>query len=82
MMQLSIIFGFILSNWWPTFVIIFYFLSPIPLKIARHCTSNDNYTINDTSPCKDFMWFLTTIIVVSAFCLPAILFRAHVVSSL
>jgi hypothetical protein len=74
------IFVFIWSNWWPTFVIIFYVLCPIPLAIGRYCTSHDSYSIGDRSPCLDLMWFITSAIVVSAFCLPAVLFRANVVS--
>ncbi|CAF1172811.1 unnamed protein product [Rotaria magnacalcarata] len=76
-----LILGCALSNynWWPTFVIIFYVLCPIPLTIARHCTSNDSYGTSDSSPCKDFMWFLTSAIVASAFGLPAILFRANII---
>jgi hypothetical protein len=76
---MNIIF-FISSNWWPTFVIIFYVLSPIPLSIARRCSSSNVYGASDKSPCSDIMWFITSVIVVSAFGLPAILFRASVVS--
>ncbi|CAF1024553.1 unnamed protein product [Rotaria sordida] len=76
-----LILGCALSNynWWPTFVIIFYVLCPIPLAIGNRCTSYDGYSTSDTSPCKDFMWFLTSAIVASAFGLPAILFRANVI---
>jgi hypothetical protein len=36
--------------------------------------------MRDTSPCTDLMWFITSVIIVSAFGLPAILFRAGIVS--
>jgi hypothetical protein len=69
------------SNWWPLFVIIFYVLCPIPLAIGRRCTSDSGYGTSDSSPCTDLMWFITSVLVVSAFGLPAILYRAGVVSS-
>jgi hypothetical protein len=69
------------SNWWPTFVIIFYVLCPIPLAIGRRCASDGGYGTRESSPCTDLMWFITSAIVVSAFGLPAIMCRAGVVSA-
>ncbi|CAF3843303.1 unnamed protein product [Rotaria magnacalcarata] len=66
-------------NWWPTFVIIFYVLSPIPIAIGRRCTSDSSYTMRDTSPCADLMWFITSVIVVSAFGLPAVMYRTSII---
>ncbi|CAF1324199.1 unnamed protein product [Adineta ricciae] len=63
-------------NWWPTFVIIFYVICPIPLAIGRRCTSDSGYGTRDSSPCADLMWFLTSVIVISAFGLPAVMCRA------
>ncbi|CAF0843759.1 unnamed protein product [Adineta steineri] len=63
-------------NWWPTFVIIFYVLCPIPLAIGRRCTSDSAYGTSDSSPCTDLMWFITSAIVISAFGLPAVLCHA------
>ncbi len=62
-------------------MIIFYVLCPIPLAIGRRCTSDGGYGTSDSSPCTDLMWFITSVLVVSAFGLPAILYRAGVVSS-
>lgn len=67
-----------LSNWWPTFVIIFYVISPIPIAIGRRCAP-DSYSMRDTSPCADLMWFITSVIVVSAFGLPAVMHRVGTV---
>ncbi|CAF1102849.1 unnamed protein product [Adineta ricciae] len=77
-----LILGCALSNynWWPTFVIIFYVLCPIPLVIARQCTSSNGYSTSDTNPCSDLMWFITSAIVVSAFSLPVVLHRAGVIA--
>ncbi|CAF0857138.1 unnamed protein product [Rotaria sordida] len=66
-------------NWWPTFVIIFYVLSPIPIAIGRRCTSDGGYNMRDSSPCADLMWFITSVIVVSAFGLPAVMYRTSVI---
>ncbi|CAF3725649.1 unnamed protein product [Rotaria sp. Silwood1] len=66
-------------NWWPTFVIIFYVLSPFPIAIGRRCTSDGGYTLRESSPCADLMWFITSVIVVSAFGLPAVMYRASVI---
>ncbi|CAF2856043.1 unnamed protein product [Rotaria sp. Silwood2] len=66
-------------NWWPTFVIIFYVLSPIPIAIGRRCTSDGGYSMRDSSPCTDLMWFITSVIVVSAFGLPAVMYHATVI---
>jgi hypothetical protein len=66
-------------NWWPTFVIIFYVLCPIPLAIGRRCTSDSGYGTRDASPCTDLMWFITSVLVVSSFGLPAIMCRAGVI---
>ncbi|CAF3950655.1 unnamed protein product [Rotaria sordida] len=66
-------------NWWPTFVIIFYVLSPIPIAIGRRCTSDGGYNMHDSSPCADLMWFITSVIVVSAFGLPAVMYRTSVI---
>jgi hypothetical protein len=71
----------LISNWWPTFVIIFYVLAPFPIAIGRRCTSDNSYSMRDSSPCSDLMWFITSVIVVSAFGLPAVLCRADVVSA-
>lgn len=68
------------SNWWPTFVIIFYVLCPIPIAIARRCASSNAYGMSESTGCTDLMWFITSALVVSAFGLPAILFHASVVS--
>ncbi|UJR16478.1 hypothetical protein I4U23_003381 [Adineta vaga] len=67
------------SNWYPTFVIIFYVLCPIPLAIGRRCTSDSGYGTHDSSPCTDLMWFITSVIVISAFGLPVVLWHSTVI---
>ncbi len=63
-------------------MIIFYILCPLPTSIARRCASNSGYGSSESTPCSDIMWFITSVIVVSAFGLPTILYRAEVVSEL
>jgi len=62
------------NNWYPFTVIVFYLLSPIPTLISRRY-SNDG---DSSNPCKEFAWFLTTGIVVSAFALPIVFTRVPV----
>ncbi|KAL3870112.1 hypothetical protein ACJMK2_042724 [Sinanodonta woodiana] len=61
------------NNWWPMFVLIFYFLSPIPTVVSRRISSSFD---SASSACLELSIFLTTGIVVSAIGLPIIL--AHV----
>uniref|UniRef100_H2YYL8 Leptin receptor gene-related protein n=1 Tax=Ciona savignyi TaxID=51511 RepID=H2YYL8_CIOSA len=59
--------------YWTLFVLMFYFMTPIPIFIARRY-SNDGDSAS--TACKEIAFFFTTGIVISAFGLPAIL--AHV----
>ncbi len=63
-------------------MIIFYVLCPIPLAIGRRCTSDGGYGTSDSSPCTDLMWFITSVIVISAFGLPVVMCRTEVVSEM
>lgn len=70
---------FILSySWWPLFVLVFYFMVPLPLLIAKRYTDD----MAQSSACLEFSMFMTTGIVVSAFGLPIILATAGTVYSL
>lgn len=65
------------SQYWPLFVLFFYILSPIPYCIARRLVDDTDAMSN---ACKELAIFLTTGIVVSAFGLPIVFARAHLVS--
>ncbi|XP_068089687.1 leptin receptor overlapping transcript-like 1 isoform X1 [Hyperolius riggenbachi] len=64
------------SAYWPLFVLFFYILAPIPYCIARRAVDETDAASN---ACKELAIFLTTGIVVSAFGLPIVLARAHVI---
>lgn len=62
------------SNWWPIFVVVFYVLSPLPIIISRKCFSSDSYMSDSYSGrCIELAAFLTALIVVSAYALPAVM---------
>ncbi|XP_029419188.1 leptin receptor overlapping transcript-like 1 isoform X1 [Nannospalax galili] len=64
------------SQYWPLFVLFFYILSPIPYCIARRLVDDTDAM---SSACKELAIFLTTGIVVSAFGLPVVFARAHLI---
>ncbi|KAI6243896.1 hypothetical protein M3Y99_00056400 [Aphelenchoides fujianensis] len=59
-----------LGSWWPLFVLVFYFLSPLPMVIAKNIYQCDFSTPNGG---LDFALFVTSGIVFSAFALPFVL---------
>ncbi|TKC52979.1 hypothetical protein EI555_015629, partial [Monodon monoceros] len=63
-------------QYWPLFVLFFYILSPIPYCIARRLVDDTDAMSN---ACKELAIFLTTGIVVSAFGLPIVFARAHLI---
>nr|XP_045254028.1 leptin receptor overlapping transcript-like 1 isoform X1 [Macaca fascicularis] len=69
----------IYNKYWPLFVLFFYILSPIPYCIARRLVDDTDAMSN---ACKELAIFLTTGIVVSAFGLPIVFARAHLMGCL
>eukprot|EP01091_Cochliopodium_minus_P005719 TRINITY_DN15621_c0_g1_i1.p1 TRINITY_DN15621_c0_g1~~TRINITY_DN15621_c0_g1_i1.p1 ORF type:complete len:127 (-),score=16.86 TRINITY_DN15621_c0_g1_i1:54-434(-) len=61
------------GNWWPFFVIIAYVLAPIPTLL---CKGNNDPFSDDTNDAQDIGFFLTGILIVSGFALPAVLTHA------
>eukprot|EP01126_Amoeba_proteus_P005378 TRINITY_DN1179_c0_g1_i3.p1 TRINITY_DN1179_c0_g1~~TRINITY_DN1179_c0_g1_i3.p1 ORF type:complete len:111 (-),score=0.56 TRINITY_DN1179_c0_g1_i3:56-388(-) len=53
------------KNWWPFFVVVAYFLAPLPNLICARC--------NHGPVCKDVGFFLTGALIVSGFALPGVL---------
>ena len=66
------------SVYWPLFVLIFYFICPIPHFIAKRVSDDSDAA---SSACRELAYFFTTGIVVSAFGFPIILARVEAVSS-
>ncbi|XP_069835513.1 leptin receptor gene-related protein [Dendropsophus ebraccatus] len=64
------------KSYWPLFVLIFYFISPIPYLIATRVSDDTDAA---SSACKELAYFFTTGIVVSAYGLPIILARISVI---
>ncbi|ESO92333.1 hypothetical protein LOTGIDRAFT_120896, partial [Lottia gigantea] len=60
------------NNWWPLFVLFFYFLAPIPTVVSRRLSSFDSAS----SALVELCIFITTGIVISSIGLPIVL--AHV----
>ncbi|XP_064003511.1 leptin receptor gene-related protein isoform X2 [Pogoniulus pusillus] len=60
--------------YWPLFVLIFYFICPIPHFIAKRVSDDSDAA---SSACRELAYFFTTGIVVSAFGLPIILARVE-----
>jgi hypothetical protein len=59
--------------WWPLFVLIFYFLAPVPSLLSRRMS--DDGMGGASSALKEVCYFFTTGIVLSAFALPIVLSR-------
>ncbi|XP_043941503.1 leptin receptor gene-related protein [Protopterus annectens] len=62
--------------YWPLFVLIFYFISPIPYFIAKRINGDLDTA---SSVCMELGYFFTTGIVISAFGLPIILARTGLI---
>ncbi|GAB1608375.1 leptin receptor gene-related protein-like [Argonauta hians] len=64
------------NNYWPLFVLIFYFMSPIPTVISRRSSQSFDSSSN---ACAELAIFLTTGIIISAIGLPLVLAHAQVI---
>ncbi|KFZ54714.1 Leptin receptor gene-related protein, partial [Podiceps cristatus] len=62
--------------YWPLFVLIFYFICPIPHFIAKRVSDDSDAA---SSACRELAYFFTTGIVVSAFGFPIILARVEAI---
>lgn len=60
---------------------LFYFISPIPLAIARKCGTGDYLSQESSSLLYEVCYFLSACIVVSGFGLPFVLARRQIVSN-
>ena len=60
-------------NWWPIFVVIFYVLAPLPIIISRKCVPDMVMSDPYNNRCFELSTFLTAVIVISAYGLPAMM---------
>lgn len=67
---------YLISVWWPFFVVIFYFLAPVPVLFANRYSETLQMSTSTTP--KDVALFFTAGIVISAYGLPIILARAPI----
>merc|ERR1711915_150607 len=67
------------NNWWPLFVLMFYFLAPVPLVCSRRVGDSGGMG-GSSNGCLDFARFITVCIVVSAYALPIVLAKAPALS--
>ena len=68
------------QNWWPAIVTIFHLLAPFPILIARSISGDNGGFGGQSNPPKEWAYFTTTGIIISAIALPIIMAGAHTVS--
>lgn len=62
------------GTYWPLFELMFYFLAPLPIAIARRLASDID---SSSTACKELSIFLTTGLVISSMGLPIVLARTQ-----
>lgn len=67
-------------NWWPAIVAIFYIICPFPSLIAKRLFTDNSFS-SQSSPPKEWAYFITTGIVISALALPVVMARTQTVST-
>lgn len=67
------------QNWWPAIVTIFYLSVPFPILISRQWP-NDGFS-GLSNPAKEWAYFVTTGIIMSALALPIVMARVGTVSN-
>jgi len=68
------------QNWWPAIVTIFYLLAPLPILIAKQVPNESGGFGSQSDPPKEWAYFATTGIIISALALPIVMSGAKVVS--
>lgn len=68
------------QNWWPAIVILFYLIVPFPILISRQVSSTNGFG-SASNPPKEWAYFITTGIIISALALPIEMARVGTVSS-
>jgi len=74
----NILAGALFGNWWPMVIVIFYFIAPLPDLLCSRCGQNDVMNVSGRN-FKDLGYFLTGVLVISGFGLPAVLAHNNVI---
>jgi hypothetical protein len=68
------------QNWWPAIVVVFYLTAPFPILIAKQMSTDTiGFGGQSTGP-REWAYFLTTGIIISAIALPIVMASVGTVS--
>lgn len=68
------------QNWWPAIVTVFYIVVPFPILISKQWSNDVSGFGSQSNPPKEWAYFLTTGIIISALALPIVMAGVSVVS--
>ena len=68
------------QNWWPSIVTVFYLLVPFPLLVAKQVGSDPGGFGGQSNAPKEWAYFVTTGIIISALALPIVMAGVGTVS--
>lgn len=68
------------QNWWPAIITIFYMLVPFPILISKQFSNDMSGFGGSSNPPKEWAYFLTTGIIISALALPIVMAGVGTVS--
>lgn len=68
------------QNWWPAITLVFYLAAPFPILIAKQISTDTTGFGGQSSGPKEWAYFITTGIVISAIALPIVMASVGTVS--
>lgn len=69
------------QNWWPAVVTVFYLIVPFPILISKQLSNDGGGFGALSNPPKEWAYFLTTGIVISALALPIVMNGVSTIST-